>query len=344
MMRKKSFASDNNSGIHPSVLDAIIRANEGHCIGYGDDPYTNKAIKAFKKTFGENCDIYFVLNGTGANVLGLKAVTKPFQAIICTDVSHLNMDECGAPESLIGAKLLQVKNTNGKLSIEQLEDFLSFKGNEHHAQPRIVSITQATELGTVYTPDEIFKISEFVHKNNMLLHMDGARVSNAAAYLGTTLKEITGDVGVDILSFGGTKNGLMMAEAVVFFDRLLSKEFKYIRKQGLHLVSKMRYVSAQFEPYLNENLWLMNAQKANKMATMLKEKLSTLSFCKIVYPVQSNAVFLTLPHSVAEKLRKEYFFYYWDEKKPIIRLMTSFDTEEKDIEEFVETLKNLSES
>lgn len=342
IIREKSFASDNNSGIHPLVMGSICRANRGHCIGYGDDEYTENAIEAFKKIFGEECDVYFVLTGTGANVLGLKAVTKPFEAIICTDISHLNMDECAAPESLIGAKLLPVKNKNGKLSAAQLEDFISFKGNEHHVQPKIVSITQATELGTVYTPEEIMEISEIAHINNMLLHMDGARISNAAVHLGIGLKEITKDVGVDILSFGGTKNGLMMGEAVLFFNGALSYDFKFIRKQGLHLVSKMRFVSTQFVPYLNENLWFKNALQANKMAQLLKEKLSEFPFCKITYPVQSNSVFLTLPHEIAKKLREEYFFYYWDEKEPIIRLMTSFDTEEKDIDEFIETLKKLS--
>src|SRR6185436_14546187 len=249
-MSKRSFASDNNAGVHPEVIEAIRAANEGHVIAYGDDPFTARAIKLFQKYFGRDIAVYFVFGGTGANVLGLKAITKSHQAIICAETAHVNVDECGAPENFTGCKLLTVATPDGKLRVEQIKPLLHGIGVEHHVQPRVITISQATEMGTVYTRDELKTLADYAHDNNLLLHVDGARLANAAVALDKTFKEITTEVGVDVLSFGGTKNGMMYGEAVVFFDKARAEDFKYIRKQAMHLPSKMRFISAQFEALL----------------------------------------------------------------------------------------------
>src|SRR5688572_11127641 len=239
---RRSFASDNNAGVHPEIIDAIRAVNEGHVIAYGDDEITARAVKLFKKHFGKDIAVHFVFGGTGANTLGLKAVTKPYQAVLCAETAHINVDECGAPEQFTGCKLIDLATPDGKLRVEQLEPYLHVVGNEHHVQPRVISISQATEMGTVYTKQELKALAQFAHANNMLLHVDGARLSNAAASLNASLKEITADVGVDVLSFGGTKNGMIYGEAVVFFDEELARDFKFIRKQGMQLSSKMRFI------------------------------------------------------------------------------------------------------
>jgi len=341
MQLMRSFASDNNSGIHPHILNAIQKANRDHCIAYGDDPYTESAIKIFKNVLGENTEIFFVFTGTGANVLGLKAAADSFHAIICSETAHLNMDECGAPENFTGLKLLTIPTKDGKLFPFHIAPFLEAVGNEHHSQPAVVSITQATELGTVYRTEEIKALSEFAHKNNMYLHMDGARICNAAAFLGCSLKDITHDSGVDVLSFGGTKNGMMIGEAVVFFNKNLARNFKYIRKQGMQLGSKMRFISAQFIAFFEEELWLKNARHANNMARLLAEKLECIPGCNITQKVEANAIFLKIPEQAVEEIRKRFFFYIWDKKGPVIRLMTSFDTTEQDINTFISALKTI---
>jgi threonine aldolase len=244
-MNKKGFASDNNAGVHPRILKALADANSGHCIAYGDDPYTAAAKEQFRKLFGK-CEIFFVFNGTGANVLSLQAMTQTFNAIICADTAHIHVDECGAPEHFTGCKLLFNCTFDGKLQIPDIARHLHGIGFEHHAQPRVVSITQATEMGTIYTVDELREITAFAHTNGLLLHVDGARIANAAIHLGVSVKEMITDTGVDILSFGGTKNGMMFGEAVVALNPALATNFKYIRKQGMQLASKMRYISAQF--------------------------------------------------------------------------------------------------
>src|SRR5215213_9772752 len=231
-MIKRSFASDNNAGVHPEVIEAIRAANEGHVIAYGDDPFTTRAVKLFQKHFGRDVAVYFVFGGTGANVLGLKTITKSHQAIICAETAHVNVDECGAPENFTGCKLLTVSTPDGKLRIEQIKSLLHGIGVEHHVQPRVISVSQATEMGTVYTKKELKALADFAHAHNLLLHVDGARLANAAVSLKTTLKEITAGAGVDVLSFGGTKNGMMYGEAVIFFDKNLGADFKFIRKQG----------------------------------------------------------------------------------------------------------------
>ena len=335
----RSFASDNNAGVHPKVMAAIAAANDGHVIAYGDDPYTERALKKFRDRFGKDAEIYFVFGGTGANVLGLKAATQSHHAIICAATAHINVDECGAPEKFTGCKLLSVSTPDGKLRIDQIRPLLHEVGFEHHVQPRVISVAQATEMGTVYTPAELKTLSSFAHKNGMLLHVDGARIANAAASLNLNLKAITKDAGVDILSFGGAKNGMMYGEAVVFFDRNLAKDFKYTRKQGTHLPSKMRFISAQFEALLTNDLWRENAQHANHMAQLLADELRNIPQIKITQKVEANGVFALVPKKYVPLLQKKYFFYVWNEETSEVRFMTSFDTTEEDIADFVGLVK-----
>jgi threonine aldolase len=334
-MIKRSFASDNNAGVHPEVIEAIRAANEGHVIAYGDDPFTARAVKLFQKHFGRHVAVYFVFGGTGANVLGLKAITRSHQAIICAETAHVNVDECGAPENFSGCKLLTVSTPDGKLRVDQIKPLLHGIGVEHHVQPSVITISQATEMGTVYTEKELKTLAGFAHDHGMLLHVDGARLSNAAVSLDASLKEITADVGVDVLSFGGTKNGMIYGEAVVFFDAKLAAEFKYIRKQGMQLSSKMRFIAAQFEAMLSGNLWRRGPEHANRMAQLLADELGKLPQIKITQPVESNGVFAMIPRQYIPALQKKYFFYVWNEEISEVRLMASFDTTEDDIRDFV---------
>ena len=253
---KRGFASDNNAGVHPRVMDTMRTANHGHAVAYGDDAYTETAVRLFRERFGEGAEVFFVFGGTGANVSALAAVTRPHQAVVCAETAHVNVDECGAPERFTGCKLIDLPTPDGKLRREQIEPLLARAGDQHHVQPRVVSISQPTELGTVYTVEELTRLAEFAHARGLLLHVDGARLSNAAAHLGVPLRELTAGAGVDVLSFGGTKNGMMYGEAVVFFDPALAEEFKFVRKQCAQLPSKMRFVAAQFTALLTEDLWL----------------------------------------------------------------------------------------
>ncbi|MDQ3172121.1 MAG: low specificity L-threonine aldolase [Acidobacteriota bacterium] len=336
---KRSFASDNNAGVHPKVLKAIAATNEGHVVAYGEDPYTEAAVELFRKHFGKEIEVYFVFGGTGANVLGLKAVTEPYHAIICADTAHINVDECGAPEKFTGCKLLSLPTNDGKITVDQIRPFLDAVGFEHHVQPRVISISQSTEMGTVYQPRELKTLSAFAHKNGMLLHMDGARIANATASLKASLSTITRDVGVDVLSFGGAKNGMMYGEAVIFFDRSLAKNFKYTRKQGTHLPSKMRFISAQFSALLSNDLWWKNAAHANRMAKLLAQELGRIPLIEITQKVESNGVFARLPKKYVAILQKQYFFYVWNEQTSEVRFMTSFDTTQQDISDFVTLVK-----
>ena len=337
--QKRSFASDNNAGVHPDILRAIVAANEGHVIAYGDDAYTGAAVQTFRNEFGKEIDVYFVFGGTGANVLGLKAITQTFQAIVCAETAHINVDECGAPEKFTGCKLLVAHTTDGKLTPDNIKPFLHGIGFEHHVQPRVVSISQSTEMGTVYKPAELKALSRFAHSQNMLVHMDGARIANAAASLKVRLKHITRDAGVDVLSFGGAKNGMMYGEAVVFFDKGLSRDFKYLRKQGMHLPSKMRFISAQFEALLSDDLWRRNALHANRMAQLLAGALQQIPQIRITQPVESNGVFAIVPAKFVPQLQKSYFFYVWNEETSEVRFMTSFDTTEDDLDKFIRLVK-----
>lgn len=338
-MTKRSFASDNNAGVHPQVIKALKAANDGHVIAYGDDHITARVVALFQKHFGRDVAVFFVFGGTGANVLGLKSITQPHHAIICAETAHVNVDECGAPEKFTGCKLIALPTPDGKLRLDQLKPLLHAFGNEHHVQPRVISVSQATEMGTVYTRKELKTLSTFAHDNNMLLHVDGARIANAAVSLNASLKEITADAGVDVLSFGGTKNGMMYGEAVIFFDKKLATDFKYIRKQGMHLPSKMRYISAQFEALLSGNLWKRSAEHSNRMAQILAVQLAKIPKIKITQPVESNGVFAVLPPKYIPRLQKEYFFYVWNEEISEVRLMASFDTTEHDIQDFVKLVR-----
>jgi threonine aldolase len=336
---RRSFASDNNAGVHPAVLEAIASANDGHVVAYGDDPYTARAVKLFRELLAKDAEVYFVFGGTGANVLALKAGTESHNAIVCAHTAHINVDECGAPEKFTGCKLLPINSPDGKIRVEQIKPLLHGVGFEHHVQPRVISVSQATEMGTVYTPRELQALAKFAHANDMLLHVDGARIANAAASLNVKLKDITKDAGVDILSFGGAKNGMMYGEAVVFFNTSLATNFKYTRKQGTHLPSKMRFISAQFEALLSNDLWRKNAQRANQMARVLARELAKISQITITQKVESNGVFAIVPKKYIAQLQKKYFFYVWNEEISEVRFMTSFDTTEEDIGAFVALVK-----
>lgn len=338
---KRSFASDNNAGVHPDVMAAIAAANDGHVIAYGDDPYTTRAVALFRKHLGSDVEVYFVFGGTGANVLGLKAGTKSHNAIICAQTAHINVDECGAPEKFTGCKLLPIVSPDGKITVDQIKPLLHEVGFEHHVQPRVISVSQATEMGTVYTPGELKNLSRFAHEQDMLLHVDGARIANAAAGLNVKLKDITRDAGVDILSFGGAKNGMMYGEAVVFFDKSLARNFKYTRKQGTHLPSKMRFISAQFEALFINNLWRRNAEHANRMAKILARELALIPQITLTQKVEANGVFAVFPKKYVPLLQKRYFFYVWNEEISEVRFMTSFDTTEEDIADFVALVKKI---
>ena len=321
-------------------MKAMVEANVGHTVGYGDDIYTERATNKFYEHFGNDIDVYFVFIGTAANVLGLHAATRSWNAVICAKTAHINVDECGAPEKYNGFKLLPIETPNGKLTVDLIKESLHGRGDQHHSQPNVISITQVTEMGTAYSIDEIKAIAYFAHENNMYLHMDGARIANAAVSLGKEFKEFTKDAGVDILSFGGTKNGMMYGEAIVFFDKKLGEQFKFIRKQGMQLASKMRFISAQFERYLTDDLWKQNATHSNKMAKLLEAKIKEIPEIKITQKVEANGIFAIVPdRKIINELMDEYFFYDWDETKNEVRWMCSFDTQEEDVIGFINLIK-----
>jgi threonine aldolase len=330
----RSFASDNNAGVHPKILQAISAVNRGHAVGYGDDRHTEAAVGKFKQHFGRDVEVFIVFNGTAANCLSLKATTESYHAVICAEAAHIYTDECGAPEKFTSCKLIPIPTVDGKLTVDAVRHAYHGIGDQHHVQPRLISITQATEMGTVYTAREIRDLARFAHQREMFLHMDGARIANAAVSLGLTLRQATRDLGVDVLSFGGTKNGAMGAEAVVFFDKKFSRDFLYLRKQGMQLASKMRFISAQLDALLSNDLWRKNAQHANWMAQLLQREVSKIPNVKIVYKVEANGVFAQIPRPTIAKLQKRYFFYVWDEDRSVVRWMCSFDTTERDVRQF----------
>ncbi|HRI77953.1 MAG TPA: low specificity L-threonine aldolase [Cyclobacteriaceae bacterium] len=337
----KSFASDNYAGAHPEVLQAVVRANEAHTVSYGDDPYTASAIARFKKIFGDDIEVFFVYNGTGANVLGLSALTRSFNAIICSDCAHINVDESTAPEKFTGCKLVTIPSLDGKITARQVHDRIQRLGDQHHPQFKAISISQSTEFGTVYTVDEIKALSAVAKEKSLYFHMDGARIANAAVSQGKDLRSITRDAGIDVLSFGGTKNGLMFGEAVIFFKPELAKEVRFLRKQAMQLNSKMRFISVQFDALLDNDLWKRNATHSNAMAKKIENELKKISAVKITQSVDANGIFVEMPANIIPALQKEYPFYVWNEKTHEARLMCSWDTTEEDVAGFVRELRKL---
>jgi threonine aldolase len=335
----KTFASDNNAGVHPRIMDALNACNKEHVIGYGDDEYTRKAIKTFKSHFNDQTEVFFVYGGTGANVLAVSSVCRPFESVICAQSAHINVDECGAPERFSAAKLVDIPTADGKLTPQLIRPFLQGFDFEHHSQPKLISISQPTELGTVYSLQELKALRALADEFGLCIHIDGARIANAAEYLGCSFKEMIVDCGIDVVSFGGNKNGLMFGEALLFFNRIVSKDFKYIRKQAMQLHSKMRFISAQFNIYLESGLWKENAAHSNRMARLLLSKIKNFSQINVTQKVESNAVFVTLPKETISKLQKESFFYDWDRNIGEVRWMTAFDTTEQDIDDFITILK-----
>ncbi|MCM2282259.1 MAG: low specificity L-threonine aldolase [Bdellovibrionaceae bacterium] len=348
---KIGFGSDNHSGVHPEIMTAIAAASRGHAPSYGTDEISARVAKLFEREFGPGTQAFFVFNGTAANVLALDACVKPFQAVLCSEHSHIHVDECGAPERWIGAKLLPVPAPDGKVRVSDLRTRLIRRGDQHYSQAAVVSIAQPTELGTVYSLDELRAIAAFTKEQRLLFHIDGARLVNAAEYLGCSLRELTRDVGVDVLSFGGTKNGLLFGEAVVFFREDLAQDFKYRRKQAMQLPSKTRFVAAQFEAWLGTDLWLRTARHANSMARRLAAGLQSRSSIQLTQLTQANGVFVRLPKSWIAKLRARAFFYVWNELdshstdgRLECRLMTTFDTTPAAIDDFLATIDELSQS
>jgi threonine aldolase len=327
----RGFASDNAATIHPEVLAAIERANHGHAFGYGHDDFTQGVEARLTDTFGA-ARAFLVFNGTGANVLGLRAACRPWEAVICAPTAHLNVDEGGAPEAIAGVKLLSAPADQGKLTADGVRTLIARIGDEHAVQPRVVSMSQTTELGTLYSLAEVQAIAEVAHQHGLLVHMDGARLSNAAAALGVDLRGAS--AGIDVLSFGGTKNGLMLGEAVVFFDHELADGFLYLRKQSMQLASKMRFLAAQFDALLTDELWRRCAGHANQMAATLLAAVDGLPGLTITRPVQANAVFAVLPPPATEALLAEFPFYVWDEATGEVRWMCSWDTTEDDVSRF----------
>jgi len=335
--------SDNNSGVHPNIIEAIINVNNGHDYSYGNDITTKKAIEKIRELLGVEADIYFVTTGTAANVIGLSGLLKPYEAVVCANTAHINVDECGALEKFSGSKILQISTENGKISKEEVIAFLHSLGDEHQSQPRIISISQTTETGTLYSIKEIKDLANFAHENNMLLHIDGARIANAVVALDTTFKEMITDTGVDLLSFGGTKNGMMIGEAIVSLNKDLSKGFKFYRKQGMQLLSKMRFVSAQFVAYLSNELWKENASNANNMGKYFADRLLEIPGVTLKSKPETNMLFVYMKKDLINSLQKEFDFYLIDEETNLIRLVTSFDTSKDDIDNFIEFIKNIQE-
>jgi threonine aldolase len=337
----RSFGSDNHPPVHPDVLAAVLEANDGDAPSYGDDRWTARAAELFKVHFGPQAEAFLVFNGTAANVLGLEAVLRPYQAVVCTETAHIHTDECGAPERHLGAKLLTVSTADGKLTPLAAASVVRGVGDQHHVQARVLSITQSTELGTRYSPAEVRALAEWAHSHGLLLHVDGARLANAAAGLGVGLAEAA--AGADVLSFGATKNGGLGAEAVVFLRPGLGSDFRFLRKQGMQLASKMRYAAAQFVALLSDDLWRRNAAHANAMAARLAAGVAEVPGVRITRPVQANAVFAVPPAGVVAPLQAQYPFYVWDEGTGEVRWMTSYATTEADVDGFVAALRRLAD-
>lgn len=366
----KCFASDNAAGVHPAVLEAIARANVGHAIGYGDDDWTLRAERRFRELLGRSVDVYFVYNGTGANTLSAAALLEPYQALVCTDMAHVNVDEAGAPERFGGCKVISVPSHEGRIDHEQLDRVFDHLGFVHTSQPGMVTITESTEVGTVYGPEEIRAIAEIAHSHGALLHIDGARIANAVASVRwedwgsdltptERLRRLTFDSGADVVSFGATKNGLLFGEALIVSPGVeRARHIPFVRKQAMQLHSKMRFIAAQFEAILTDDLWFQSAAAANRAARRLANGLGSIAGESVagrtevagerksgapisVRPVEANGVFATVPPGWIEPLRRVAHFYTWDERRGEIRLMTAFDTTDADVDRFVDEARAL---
>ena len=342
MTTHKSFGSDNHAGTHDAVLRLLTLANEGDAVAYGDDPWTQRAASALQETFGARGGAYFVFTGTAANVLGLSLMLRPYEGIVCAESAHLNTDECGAVERNLGSKLLTVPAPGGKLTPELVATRLTGRGDEHHVQPAAVAITQTTELGTCYSLAELRELSGFCREQGLLLYLDGARLANAAAFLGCTLADIAANV--DVLSFGGTKNGAAGAEAVIVMNENLTTALPFLRKQQMQLASKMRYLAVQFLALLEDGLWLRSAQHANAMAQRLAAGATQIPGVTLSYPVESNAVFASLDPAWIARLQREWHFYVWDEATSVVRWMTAFDTAAEDVDAFLASIRAVAEA
>lgn len=340
VQKTKAFASDNYAGVHQEIMDALIRANDGHASSYGADSFTKEATALFKNLFGQQTEVFFVYNGTGANVLALSASSKTFSSIICAESAHIYVDESTAPEKFTGCRLLPVSSSNGKITPEDVRGKVQRIGDQHHPQAAVISISQPTEYGTLYTTEEITELANTAHQLGMVLHMDGARISNAAVSLNAEFKTFTSEAGVDILSFGGTKNGMMVGEAILVLNPDLAKDMQFLRKQGMQLHSKMRFIAVQFTALLTNDLWYRSAAHANKMALRLSEKLAKISGFSLTQKTEVNGIFAVVPPAVIPEIQQHSFFYIWNEKTSEIRLMCSWDTTEEDVDSFVEVVSN----
>ncbi len=351
---KHSFGSDNHSGVHPLIMDAIVKENQNFKVSYGEDPFTKEVLGKLENLLGGNCKALFVINGTGANVVALSSFLSSYQSVLAPCTAHINVDECGAPEKFSGSKIIPLPSPDGKITPDIVKSALINFGDQHHAQPRILSISQPTELGTLYTPQEVKALADLMHEHNCYLHMDGSRISNAAESLGMPIKSFTADCGVDVLSFGGTKNGLLMGEAVVVFNTnnapdtpsqnnnaTFAQIVKFVRKQATQLYSKNRFIAAQFNAYLTDDLYLKLAGQSNAMAKYLEELLKEIPQVTISKKVESNAVFAILPAWLTAKLQEKYYFYTWNEETGEVRWMCSFNTRKENIEEFVAYIKEV---
>jgi threonine aldolase len=337
----KTFASDNYSGVHPEIMQALANANTAHAGSYGNDEYTERAAQKFKDLFGQNIEVFFVYNGTAANVLSLSALTQSFNSIICSEGAHINVDESTAPEKFTGCKLITIPSIDGKIYASQVEEKIQRLDDQHHPQVKVISVSQSTEYGTVYSIEEIKQLSDVAKKYNLYVHMDGSRISNAAVSINKSFREFTVEAGVDVLSFGGTKNGMMFGEAIVFFKPELASHFKFVRKQGMQLNSKMRFISAQFEALLTNDLWKRNATHTNRLAKLLEKELKQIAAVTVTQKVEGNGVFAIMPPEIIPELQTESPFYVWNEKLNEVRLMCSWDTTEEEIKNFVALVKKL---
>jgi len=332
------FASDNRAAVHPKVMEALSAANTGHAPSYGEDMWTQRLDQQLNELFGREAYPFVMFSGTGSNVAAMAHLTMGYSAVICTDISHMNTNETGAPERVACIKLLPVTHKDGKLNAEDIEKHISALGNEHHAQPYIVSVTQSTELGTVYTPDELKLICDTAHNYGMQVYMDGARIANAAAYLNVPIADMTVNAGIDAVCFGGTKNGMMYGECLIFFDKQIGERFIFTRKNVAQLPSKSRYISAQFLSLLENDLWLSTARHANECAQYLADELKGFKDIKIAFPVQTNQIFFKLNKQKAKELQKDFLFYEID---GLYRIVTSFDTRKEEADAFIHKLQSI---